>query len=353
MYLQDAYRALTELKVSGVVTSVGIGVKDHRIVDFIVDHVQLDWVMLACCLTVFTHDSAVQILLRKLKAKGIHIINAGVFNSGFLVGEDSFNYQKIDPISHPDLFDWRVRFNEILNSEGVLADDICTNFSFRFPEISSVALNANSRALVKRDVDIVYNFSPPESVWTRLQDEKLVHMVNTLPIVQTGDPVLLQVAAPFDLDKILEPDTQAFIQRMIATMYSAPGVGLAAPQVGISLRILVFYLPATRDDVLGIGVPLTVLINPVLEIIDSDPIIDWEGCLSVAGMRGKVSRAKKIRYYGLNDKGERVDRVAEGWHARLVQHENDHLNGILYPALMDAEDQLIDVSVWRAQFANK
>lgn len=105
------------------------------------------------------------------------------------------------------------------------------------------------------------------------------------------------------------------------------GIGLAAPQVNVSLRIIVFYLPPNRDDVNGVGVELTVLINPTIIPLDDVKVTDFEGCLSVPGVRGKVSRYKKIRYIGKSQNGETIDRVAEGWHARLVQHEFDHLNG--------------------------
>jgi peptide deformylase len=108
---------------------------------------------------------------------------------------------------------------------------------------------------------------------------------------------------------------------------------------------MVFYLPVARDDLNGAGVPLTCLINPIVEHLDDEKTVDFEGCLSVPGKRGKVVRARRIRYTGFSESGEAIDRVAEGWHARLVQHEFDHLNGVLYPELM--EDQLITVEAWR------
>ena len=110
---------------------------------------------------------------------------------------------------------------------------------------------------------------------------------------------------------------------------------------------MVFYLPPTRDDVEGVGVPLTVLINPKVEPIGEEKVCDFEGCLSVPGVRGKVLRWKKIRYRGFSETGQEIDRVAEGWHARLVQHEFDHLNGILYPELMAFEDKLISFHQWQ------
>lgn len=168
-----------------------------------------------------------------------------------------------------------------------------------------------------------------------------------LEIVQAGAPVLCEVAAPVDRVLIRTDRIQHLIKDMQSTMYAAPGIGLAAPQVGVSLRIIVFYLPSARDAS-GIGVPLTVLINPEIDRIGDELAVDWEGCLSVAGKRGKVARHEMIRYRGFDETGNLVSRDAVGWHARLVQHECDHLDGVLYPALMKEEDELLDVEVWRA-----
>ncbi|CAM9350413.1 unnamed protein product, partial [Ectocarpus fasciculatus] len=153
-----------------------------------------------------------------------------------------------------------------------------------------------------------------------------------LEIVQVGDPVLTTPAAAVDDSEILSQKIQQLIQDMTKTMYAAPGIGLAAPQIGVSLRIVVFYLPAGRAG--GAEVPLTVLINPSIEKIGDSLTVDWEGCLSVADKRGRVSRHDHIRYRGLDAKGLPVDVTARGWHARVVQHECDHLDGILYPELM-------------------
>jgi peptide deformylase len=169
-----------------------------------------------------------------------------------------------------------------------------------------------------------------------------------LDIAQIGEEILVKRAAPIAEEMINAEVTQNLIRNMVATMYAAPGIGLAAPQVRQSLRIIVFYLPANRDDSAGIGVPLTILINPIIEVLDDSPVEDWEGCLSVKDKRGKVRRYRKIRYSGLDENGDKIDRIAEGWHARLVQHECDHLDGILYPEVMKAEDELLDVAVWRS-----
>ena len=167
-----------------------------------------------------------------------------------------------------------------------------------------------------------------------------------LPILIDDDPILKIPAT--EIDNIDDIDTQQLVVNMIETMKFANGIGIAAPQVGISKRLIVFYLPAARDDA-GTGVPLTVLFNPVLDYLDNDKTVDFEGCLSVPGMRGQVSRHNRIQYSGFNERNEYICRIAVGWHARLVQHEFDHLNGILYHELIDkdADYPLITVEEWR------
>ena len=167
-------------------------------------------------------------------------------------------------------------------------------------------------------------------------------------IATDDDPALKIIAKEIDPNTINSAEMQQLFADMEATMYSANGIGLAAPQIRVSLRIMVFYLPAARDDIYHKGVPVTVLINPTVEPEGDEKINDYEGCLSVPGKRGKVLRYKKIRYTGLSQSGEVIDRVAEGWHARLVQHEFDHLNGILYPELMTEEDKLLTLDEWKA-----
>jgi peptide deformylase len=150
------------------------------------------------------------------------------------------------------------------------------------------------------------------------------------------------------VDDVQLPEVQQLILDMVATMKCAGGIGLAAPQVNKLLRIMVFFLPASRDDVGAVGVPQTVIINPIITPIDpAEKVVDFEGCLSVPGVRGRVSRHKKIRYQGISETGQEIDRVAEGWHARVVQHEFDHLEGILYPELMAAEDTLLTLDEFR------
>ncbi len=180
-----------------------------------------------------------------------------------------------------------------------------------------------------------------------MSEEQSSRQPVVLDIADDSDPLLRQVSVPVPLEEVPSEAFQNTIQDMIATMYSANGIGLAAPQVRILKRIMVFYLPAQRDDVNGTGVPLTVLINPEMEVLDSSSLLDFEGCLSVPGMRGKVARHRRIKYSGFNEKGERLEREAEGWHARLFQHEFDHLNGILYPDLMAKEDHLMTLEEWK------
>ena len=339
----ECYRALADLKRSGAVLGIGVGSKDPRTIDWLIDHVSLDWAMIACSLTVHSHDSFTQILLKKLYSKGVKVINSGVFNSGFLVDGSYYNYQKVTAESHPDIVD----------QSGAAYDEVSVKFSFLFNEVDAVALNPNSIDTVLRDFDIVYGDASLAHVYDRLTTEGLMHVVKLLPIAQTGDPVLERIADEVDLESISTQEIQDLISSMKMTMYAAPGIGLAAPQVSRSLRIIVFYLPATRDDVNGKGISLSVLINPHIQVLDNDRIIDWEGCLSVQGKRGKVSRANHIRYSGFDECGRFVDVEAKGWHARLVQHECDHLDGILYPTLISEEDSLISVEEWRAKYANK
>lgn len=158
-----------------------------------------------------------------------------------------------------------------------------------------------------------------------------------------GHPVLRTPAVP--VTDPLDPEVQRLIDDMIETMIDANGAGLAAPQVYQPLRLVIFQAPGERSGVTGDAAtdeeafdhtaPLTVLINPVIEILSPDRQTGWEGCLSVPGLRGVVTRHSHIRYSGLDRAGRPVSRVARGFHARVVQHECDHLDGILYPQRME------------------
>lgn len=144
-----------------------------------------------------------------------------------------------------------------------------------------------------------------------------------------GHPQLLRVAqrvsGPGD------PALAALVQDMLDSMAAEGGVGLAAPQIGVSLRVVVFGCERSARYPQAPEVPYTVLINPVIEVLDETREAAWEGCLSVPGLRGLVARPRAIRYRGVGLDGVPIDRRVEGFHARVVQHECDHLDGVLYP----------------------
>ena len=148
-------------------------------------------------------------------------------------------------------------------------------------------------------------------------------------ILKMGDPRLLRVAPPvtaFDT-----PELHALVQDMFDTMAAANGAGLAAPQIGVDLQVVIFGFDNNQRYPDAPPVPRTVLVNPVIEPLTDVEEEGWEGCLSVPGLRGVVPRYARIRYRGFDHKGEAIDREAEGFHARVVQHECDHLIGKLYP----------------------
>lgn len=148
-------------------------------------------------------------------------------------------------------------------------------------------------------------------------------------VLKMGDPVLLQAAAP--VSAFNTPELDALITDMFDTMAALNGAGLAAPQIGVSQRVVIFGVEANPRYPEVEPVPMTVLINPVIEIQDRETEEGWEGCLSVPGMRGLVNRYRRLRYSGYDQHGKRIAREAAGFHARVVQHECDHLDGILYP----------------------
>lgn len=160
--------------------------------------------------------------------------------------------------------------------------------------------------------------------------------MSILKIARMGHPVLSVPA-----EEVADPTSRTvrkLIEDMIETMIDANGAGLAAPQVHVSQRVVVFHAPPDRNDgededldENAAAAPLTVLINPVIEPLTEDKVLGWEGCLSVPGMTGAVSRFTHIRYRGFTPAGQEIVREARGFHARVVQHECDHLDGILYP----------------------
>jgi len=144
-----------------------------------------------------------------------------------------------------------------------------------------------------------------------------------------GDPRLLERAAA--VAEFDSPQLHALIQDMEDTMRAKNGAGIAAPQIGVSLQVVIFGVDFNTRYPDAEEVPYTVLINPVLEPLGNEMEEGWEGCLSVPGMRGLVPRYARLRYRGHDQFGNAIDRIVTGFHARVVQHEADHLLGILYP----------------------
>lgn len=155
-------------------------------------------------------------------------------------------------------------------------------------------------------------------------------------ILRMGDPRLLRVAEP--VRALDTPELAALLADMFDTMRAANGAGLAAPQIGVPLRVVIFGYDdsAARNPRYPDAppVPRTVLINPVIEPLSDEIEEGWEGCLSVPGLRGVVPRYARVRYRGFDERGGTIDRTVDGFHARVVQHECDHLDGILYPMRM-------------------
>ena len=149
------------------------------------------------------------------------------------------------------------------------------------------------------------------------------------PVLKMGEPVLLQKAAP--VTQFDTPELHSLIRDMEDTMAHLSGAGIAAPQIGVSLRVVIFGVGHNPRYPDAEQVPYTVLINPQLTPIGEELEDGWEGCLSVPGMRGVVPRYQRLHYTGFDQYGKPIDRLVSGFHARVVQHECDHLDGILYP----------------------
>ena len=148
------------------------------------------------------------------------------------------------------------------------------------------------------------------------------------PVLKMGEPLLRQVAAPVQR---FDRDLGALVADMNDTMRALSGAGIAAPQVGVSLRVVIFEVTVNPRYPGVSPIPYTVLVNPQLTPLGEEQEEGWEGCLSVPGLRGLVPRFRKLRYQGFDLEGAAIDRTVEGFHARVVQHEVDHLDGILYP----------------------
>jgi len=152
------------------------------------------------------------------------------------------------------------------------------------------------------------------------------------PVLKMGHPTLRAIAAPLPETSFNTPELHALIADMDDTMRAESGAGLAAPQIDVGLRVVIFELNANPRYPHVAPVPYTVLINPVLTPLSDEQEEGWEGCLSVPGMRGLVPRYTRLRYQGFDQFGAPIDRTVDGFHARVVQHEVDHLDGMLYPA---------------------
>lgn len=149
------------------------------------------------------------------------------------------------------------------------------------------------------------------------------------PVLKMGDPLLLQVAKPvqrFDTEEL-----HSLLVDMHDTMAALSGAGLAAPQIGVSQQVVIFGVGKNPRYPQAEEVPYTVLINPQLDPLADEMEEGWEGCLSIPGMRGLVPRYTKLRYRGYDQYGKPIDRTVSAFHARVAQHEVDHLHGILYP----------------------
>jgi len=151
-------------------------------------------------------------------------------------------------------------------------------------------------------------------------------------ILKMGDPRLLRIAKP--VEQFDTPEMRELIADMFETMKDANGAGLAAPQIGVDLQLVIFGFDRNERYPEAPAVPKTVLINPTITPLGDGEVDGWEGCLSVPGLRGVVPRWERIRYTGFDELGNAIDREADGFHARVVQHECDHLIGRLYPTRM-------------------
>ena len=154
----------------------------------------------------------------------------------------------------------------------------------------------------------------------------------TREVLRMGHPILREKAKA--VENVGTPELRALVADMKETMAAKNGAGLAAPQIGVGQRVVIFGVDHNPRYPDAEPVPFTVLVNPKLVMLTRDVESDWEGCLSVPGMRGVVPRYTRLRYTGTDEEGNPIDRVAEGFHARVVQHECDHLDGILYPQRM-------------------
>ena len=176
-----------------------------------------------------------------------------------------------------------------------------------------------------------------------------------LKIARMGHPMLKRRAE--EITDPEAPEIASLVEHMLDTMADAEGLGLAAPQVYVLLRLVIFRIPPSdqgyEEELDRETLPVRALINPMIEPLSEETTLGWEGCLSVPGLRGKVKRYSKIRYSGLSLDGSAIDDIAEGLHARVVQHECDHLDGMLYPMRMDDLSTLVFESEWKYMRASE
>jgi D-threo-aldose 1-dehydrogenase len=169
----EAYRALFSLKAEGKVQSVGVGSKDLRVIEFICDHCEVDWIMTACCLTPYSHTTHAAALVERLSSKGIHVVNSAVFNSGFLLNGEFFNYTRIHRDTSPGIFEWRDKFMALCHQYGISPAHACIQFSFLVVGVKSIALNPSS---VSHVVDnLAYVQEPlPKEFWETMSQQQLI-----------------------------------------------------------------------------------------------------------------------------------------------------------------------------------
>lgn len=176
----DAYRALFALKASGRVRAVGVGAKDWRVIRQIAEQVEIDWVMLACSLTVYTHPPELLNFIADLRLRGVGIINSAVFNAGFLTGGSWFDYRRADPVSDAGLFRWREGFFTVCRRFNVLPADVCVQFSLAVPGIAAVALNTEKPERIAANIRSAFA-EIPSALWLALKDERLIDRNFPLP----------------------------------------------------------------------------------------------------------------------------------------------------------------------------
>ena len=162
-----AYKALADLRKAGKVKYVGVGAKDVTAIDFISDHVQLDWAMYACSITCYNHPEHARKLLKKLGKQGVAVVNSAIFNAGFLLGGAFFDYAKITRESDPEKFAWRDKFTALCKEYGLKPAAVCVQFSFLFPEIKSVALSTSKPSRVASNFELINTKVPPE-FWDKM-----------------------------------------------------------------------------------------------------------------------------------------------------------------------------------------